>query len=169
VLGTKGHQVETAALEYVGFWARVGATIIDTILILMVTTPLMLAFHGDSYWVYSDSYWLYTALTEGPIGFLVTWVLPAIAVIIFWMTKQATPGKMVISATIVDADSGKAPTTGQLIGRYLAYYVSSIPLGLGFLWVAFDRKKQGWHDKLAGTVVVRPKHHGSEQVTFKNA
>jgi uncharacterized RDD family membrane protein YckC len=169
VLNTKGHQVETAALEYVGFWARAGATIIDTVLILMVTTPLMLAFHGDSYWVYSDSYWLYTALTEGPIGFLVTWVLPAIAVIIFWMTKQATPGKMVISATIVDADSGKAPTTGQLIGRYLAYYVSSIPLGLGFLWVAFDRKKQGWHDKLAGTVVVRPKHHGSEQVTFKNA
>jgi len=99
----------------------------------------------------------------------VTWVLPAIAVIIFWMTKQATPGKMVISATIVDADSGKAPTTGQLIGRYLAYYVSSIPLGLGFLWVAFDRKKQGWHDKLAGTVVVRPKHRRPEQVTFKNA
>ena len=161
--------METAALEYVGFWARAGATIIDTVLILMVTTPLMLAFHGDSYWVYSDSYWVYTALTEGPVGFLVTWVLPAIAVIIFWMTKQATPGKMVISATIVDADSGKAPTTGQLIGRYLAYYVSSIPLGLGFLWVAFDRKKQGWHDKLAGTVVVRPKHRGSEQVTFKNA
>ena len=161
--------METAALEYVGFWARAGATIIDTVLILMVTTPLMLAFHGDSYWVYSDSYWLYTALTEGPIGFLVTWVLPAIAVIIFWMTKQATPGKMVISATIVDADSGNTPTTGQLIGRYLAYYVSSIPLGLGFLWVAFDRKKQGWHDKLAGTVVVRPKHRGSEQVTFKNA
>lgn len=161
--------METAALEYVGFWARAGATIIDTVLILMVTTPLMLAFHGDSYWVYSDSYWLYTALTEGPIGFLVTWVLPAIAVIIFWMTKQATPGKMVISATIVDADSGKAPTTGQLIGRYLAYYVSSIPLGLGFLWVAFDRKKQGWHDKLAGTVVVRPKHRRPEQVTFKNA
>ncbi|HKF96156.1 MAG TPA: RDD family protein, partial [Gammaproteobacteria bacterium] len=156
--------METAALEYVGFWARAGATIIDTVLILMVTTPLMLAFHGDSYWVYSDSYWLYTALTEGPIGFLVTWVLPAIAVIIFWMTKQATPGKMVISATIVDADSGKAPTTGQLIGRYLAYYVSSIPLGLGFLWVAFDRKKQGWHDKLAGTVVVRPKHRRPEQV-----
>ncbi len=46
-------------------------------------------------------------------------------------------------------------SNGQAIGRYLAYYVSSIPLGLGLLWVAFDRRKQGWHDKLAGTFVIR--------------
>ena len=161
--------MEAVELEYVGFWARVGATIIDTVLILLVTTPLMLAFSGSSYWVYTDSYWVYTSLTEGPIAFLVQWVLPAIAVIIFWMTRQATPGKMVILAKIVDADSGKPPTTGQIIGRYFAYYVSSIPLGLGFLWIAFDRKKQGWHDKLAGTVVVRPKNRNPEQVKFKNA
>ncbi len=160
--------MEATELEYVGFWARVGATIIDTILILMVTTPLMLAFYGDSYWVNANSYWVYTSLIEGPTELLVEWVLPAIAVIIFWITKQATPGKMVISAKIVDADSGKAPSTGQLIGRYFAYYLSLIPLSLGFLGVAFDRKKQGWHDKLAGTVVVRPKHRGPERVTFKN-
>ena len=160
--------MEAAELEYVGFWARVGATMIDTTLILMVTTPLTFALYGHSFWVHTDSYWVYTNLIGGPPSYLVQWVLPAIAVITFWKTKQATPGKMVISAKIVDAGSGKAPGTGQLIGRYLAYYVSSIPLGLGFLWVAFDRKKQGWHDKLAGTVVVRPKHRSPEQVTFKN-
>jgi uncharacterized RDD family membrane protein YckC len=44
---------------------------------------------------------------------------------------------------------------GQLIGRYLGYYVSTIPLLLGIIWVGIDRKKQGWHDKLARTVVVR--------------
>ena len=43
----------------------------------------------------------------------------------------------------------------QLIGRYLGYYVSTIPLMLGFLWVAFDARKQGWHDKMANTVVIR--------------
>ncbi len=45
--------------------------------------------------------------------------------------------------------------TQQLIGRYLGYYVSIFALGVGFLWVAFDPRKQGWHDKMAGTVVIR--------------
>lgn len=52
---------------------------------------------------------------------------------------------------IVDVKTGNAASTGQLIGRYLAYYVSLLPFGLGFIWVAFDERKQGWHDKLAGT------------------
>ena len=47
-------------------------------------------------------------------------------------------------------------TLTQLVIRYLGYFVSTIPLGLGLLWVGFDRRKQGWHDKMANTVVVRP-------------
>jgi uncharacterized RDD family membrane protein YckC len=70
------------------------------------------------------------------------WVLPALAVIAFWIAKQATHGKIVISAKILDADSGKAPSTRQFIARYLAYYVSLIPLGLGFLWIAFDKRSR---------------------------
>ena len=62
-----------------------------------------------------------------------------------------------ISAQIVDAASGGKPSTRQLVVRYLGYYVSIIPLFMGLFWVAFDRRKQGWHDKLAGTVVVRSK------------
>ena len=60
---------------------------------------------------------------------------------------------------IVDARTGKAPSKGQLIGRYFAYYLSLLPLGLGFLWIAWDQRKQGWHDKIAGTVVIRPEGH----------
>ena len=84
------------------------------------------------------------------------------AVIAFWLYKQATPGKMVLSARVVDAKTGDALTLKQSIGRYLSYFVSIIPLGLGLLWVAFDPRKQGWHDKLAGTVVIRSKGHRSE-------
>jgi uncharacterized RDD family membrane protein YckC len=62
---------------------------------------------------------------------------------------------MAVGARIVDARTGGRPSTGQLIGRYFAYYVSILPLMLGFIWVAFDARKQGWHDKLANTVVVR--------------
>ena len=78
--------------------------------------------------VYGGAYWTSMDLIQGPADFLITWVAPAIAVIIFWMYRQATPGKMVINAKIVDAKTGGKPSTGQLIGRYLAYYVSTIPL-----------------------------------------
>ncbi len=62
---------------------------------------------------------------------------------------------MLVHARIVDAATDADADTGQLVLRYLGYYVSAIPFGLGFLWVAFDPRKQGWHDKIARTVVVR--------------
>ncbi|HEX5513774.1 MAG TPA: RDD family protein [Gammaproteobacteria bacterium] len=142
--------MESSHVEYVGFWARFGASIVDTLIILAITFPILYAAYGAAYW---ES----TSLIEGPIDFLVSWVLPAVLVIVLWRRWQATPGKMMVSARIVDANTGGAPTTGQLIGRYLGYYVSIIPFFLGLLWVAWDPKKQGWHDKLAGTVVVRKK------------
>jgi uncharacterized RDD family membrane protein YckC len=61
---------------------------------------------------------------------------------------------MLVKARIVTADGLRQPSTGRLIGRFLAYFVSIIPSFLGFLWIAFDKRKQGWHDKLAGTVVI---------------
>jgi uncharacterized RDD family membrane protein YckC len=153
--------MEPLDLEYVGFWARVGATLIDTILIGIILWPLMHA-------VYGPEYWNEPRLLKGPLDFLISWVFPAVAVIAFWIARQATPGKMAIGARIVDAATGDEPTRGQMIGRYFAYYVSTFPLCLGFIWVAFDRRKQGWHDKLAGTVVVRSRHRGPEPVKFRD-
>ena len=152
--------MDVPELEYVGFWLRFWAFIIDSVLSMVILLPILHAF-GGSYW--PDMSDLYTG--RGASAELLQWVLPAIAVIIFWVARQATPGKMAISATIVDAQTGKRPTTGQFIGRYLAYYVSMIPLFLGFFWIGIDAKKQGWHDKLAGTVVVRPRR-GAGTVHF---
>ena len=76
---------------------------------------------------------------------------------IFWLTKQATPGKMAVSIKIVDAKTGGTLSMGQSIVRYLGYFIATVPLGLGLLWVAFDAHKQGWHDKMAGSVVVHVK------------
>ena len=146
-------------LEYVGFWPRVGASLVDTILLGIIIYPVLTAFYGESYWTSEE-------FVKGPLDFLLSWVFPAIAVIMFWVAKQATPGKMAVAAKIVDAKTGNAASTGQLIGRYLAYYLSMIPLFLGFIWVAFDERKQGWHDKLAGTVVVRQKNRQPKPVSF---
>lgn len=136
--------------QYVGFWARVGATLIDTVLVMLVTFPLLISLYGWEYFSPTR-----TGLLAGPMELLVRWALPAIAVILFWFYRDATPGKMAISARVVDADSGDSMSIGQSIGRYFAYFVAIVPLCLGLLWVAFDPRKQGWHDKLAGTVVVR--------------
>jgi uncharacterized RDD family membrane protein YckC len=62
---------------------------------------------------------------------------------------------MAIGAEIVDAKTLSKPSTRQLIIRYLGYYVSILPFMLGFIWAAFDHRKQAWHDKLAGTVVIQ--------------
>jgi len=146
-------------LEYVGFWPRVGASIIDTILLGVIIWPLLTAFYGESFWDSTDA-------VQGPMDFILSWVFPAVAVILFWVLKQATPGKMVFSAKIVEAKSGNAPSTGRFILRYLGYFISGIFFGLGIIWVAFDSRKQGWHDKIAGTVVVRKKNRSPKPVSF---
>lgn len=154
--------MDSPELEYVGFWLRFWATIIDTVLITIVLWPIVRAYHGVDYW--PDVY-AYTG--SGVRGLFLQIVLPAVAVIIFWVARQATPGKMAIGATIVDAETGARPTTAQFVGRYFAYYVSTIAFCLGFIWVGIDARKQGWHDKLAGTVVVRPRR-GAGTVQFKS-
>ena len=95
---------------------------------------------------------------------LVNLVLPAVLVIGLWLYLGATPGKMAMSARIVDADTGEPLSATQSVIRYVGYFVSFIPLGIGYLWIAFDRRKQGWHDKTANSVVVRPL--GREPVRF---
>ena len=154
------HHNSDDSLEYVGFWPRVGATIIDALLIFAVTAPLLIAIYGSGYF-----------LDEGPLihgraDVLISWVFPCIATVACWRTWQATPGKLAVSARVVDAATGRPASVGQLVMRYLAYFPSILAFGLGILWVAFDPRRQGWHDKLAGTVVIRPVRRGPEPVRF---
>lgn len=143
--------------QYAGFWIRVGAAIIDTILIAIIIFPILGAIYGGDYWqgeTFIQGFW----------DVVFSYVLPAIVVIGFWILRSATPGKMVTKLSIVDAKTGGKPSTAQFIGRYFGYFVSMIPLFLGIIWVGFDKRKQGWHDKLAGTVVIRNK--SPESVKF---
>ena len=145
--------------EFGGFWIRVVATLIDSVLLLVIILPINLAVYGREYF---DS----TALFVGPVDYLVTWVFPTIAVILFWINRAATPGKMAVGLRIADARTGQNASPGQLVGRYFGYFVSLLAIGVGFLWVAWDPKKQGFHDKLAGTVVIR-RTRRQEQPSFE--
>lgn len=117
-------------------------------MLLVVIVPAVLA-------IYGEAYLLDSSIFKGPADFALQIIFPAIVVLVFWLYRNATPGKMAIHARIVDATTLGEPTRKQLIVRYLGYYVSIFTFFLGFVWIAFDAKKQGFHDKLARTVVIR--------------
>ncbi|MBX3587792.1 MAG: RDD family protein [Ramlibacter sp.] len=150
--------MQDSHLEYVGFWPRLGASLIDIVLQLLVTLPLTWLIYGRLSSPTGVGF-------QGTADLLINLVLPAVLVIGFWVYLGATPGKMAISARIVDADTGAPLTPTQSCIRYVGYIVSFLALGLGYLWIAFDRRKQGWHDKMANSVVVRPV--GKEPVVFQ--
>jgi len=135
-------------IEYVGFWARAWAAVLDGVCYFLVIVPVLYTIHGRDYFKCD-------ILKRGPLDFLNSIVLPSFVIILFWFLCSATPGKMAISARIVDAKTGGKPKFRQFVIRYLGYYVSILFLGLGFFRIAFNSRKQGWHDEFAGTVVVR--------------
>lgn len=138
----------SAELEYVGFWPRAFAALFDLMLAALFAIPALIYIYENKRHEWGSS---------GVLAFevLLLWVMPAVAIIAFWRSRQATPGKMALTAIIIDEKTAGPPSIWQHCGRYLAYFVSLLPFGLGFVWIAFDNKKQGWHDKMAGTLVVR--------------
>lgn len=73
--------------------------------------------------------------------------------IFFWTVAGQTPGKGIIGLRVLPRQGGKM-NLNRAILRYLGYYISIIPLGLGILWVLVDDRRLAWHDKIAGTCVV---------------
>lgn len=148
--------MDSAELEYVGFWARCGATLVDLLLQLAITLPVTYVIYGRIFDpnVFFMGFW----------DIMINLIVPAAFVIALWTYIGATPGKLAISARVVDADTGGPLTATQSLIRYVGYFVSFLPLCVGCFLVAFDRRKQGWHDKMANTVVIRP--IGKAPVTF---
>jgi uncharacterized RDD family membrane protein YckC len=134
-------------VAYVGFWRRALAAAIDLALLLFVVIPAIVWYVGADW-----------TMAQGIVAFVVNWGLPGAAVIAFWTMKGATPGKMAISAVVVDARTHAPVDFWQALARYLGYFISTVPLLVGFAWIGVDGRKQGWHDKMARTVVIhRPR------------
>lgn len=73
---------------------------------------------------------------------------------ICWKLWGATPGKMILGIKVVDAESKKPPTNKQVVIRCIGYIISGCFLLIGFFWISLNKRRQGWHDMLAKTVVV---------------
>jgi len=142
---------DTREPRYAGFWLRLGASVIDIIVLVAIIAPIELFFFGREYPMLA---------MEGKtlaVDFWTQLALPLLAMILLWRYRSATPGLILLSARIVDAATLAPATVGKLTLRAVALLVMwLIPILLvGVVWIAFDGRKQGWHDKLAKTVVVR--------------
>jgi uncharacterized RDD family membrane protein YckC len=140
---------------YMGFWKRVLASILDNILLGIACIPVALLIHST----------IRQEQTADLVYNLISMVVTVTAILLFWKFKQATPGKMVFGGRIVDAETYGKPAFGKLVLRYIGYIPSTLVLGLGFLWVAFDKRKRGWHDLMAGTLVVTSRPLGDRRRT----
>ena len=131
--------------DYAGFWQRAAALLIDWLIVIVVTVPVMVLGFGMRE----------VSLDPAEHSWdLLAFLAIAIMVVGFWRYCGATPGKIALGVRIVDASTGSPPPLARLVVRFLAYFLSALPLYLGFLWAAVDRRKQGWHDKIARTIVI---------------
>ena len=144
-----GGQVPTAyapQARYGGFWIRVVAYIIDGIILGIAGSIINILFHANP----SDPQSSGSALAS-TIKFII-----GIAYFVgFWSYWSATPGQRVLRLRVVDANTGQALGVGKAILRYIGLVISFLVCFIGVIWVAFDGRKQGWMDKIAGTVVLQ--------------
>ena len=119
----------TAALPRAGFWIRMAALLIDILLVVFLTGMLH----------HSHDLELVVLAAYGAM---------------MWKLRGATVGNIVFDLQVVRLD-GRAIDWETAIVRALSCFLSLIVAGLGFIWIAFDGNNQAWHDKIAGTVVVR--------------
>lgn len=133
--------------NYAGFWRRVGAYIIDAIILVIVSGII-----GPLIGVGTMS----TDPTNLTGNLAANLVQVVIGVAYFAGMEssswQATLGKKALGLVVTDLN-GNRISLGKAVGRYFAKILSAIILLIGFIMVAFTEKKQGLHDMLAGTLV----------------
>ena len=144
--------------EYASFFSRFIATIVDSFFFVIIIYGLVYVIFGGAIFIPDESGQSPYQILEGTS--LITYIiinniLPVIIVIWFWIKYKGTPGKLIMNIQVIDEESGSSLTIGKSILRYIGYLVSTIPLGLGYLWVLFDKKNRAWHDMIAGSVVIK--------------
>lgn len=156
---TNGAGASVDGRTYASFWVRAGAFVIDTILLSTVTQVVMFitvaiaavagaAAGSDEF---SESAW---------VGILVgvVWAGSAVAWVAYFAVSEArwgqTVGKRAVGIEVVSTAGGRV-STGRAVARHFARLLSALPLYLGYFAMLWSPKRQTWHDRLTGSVVVR--------------
>jgi uncharacterized RDD family membrane protein YckC len=89
------------------------------------------------------------------LAFLAIFVVDLAYFPYFWKTRGQTPGMRAFQLYVVRDRDGGPISTGQAILRLIGYWIDGVVLYLGFIWILIDSRKRGWHDLIAGTVVIK--------------
>jgi len=138
------------AMEYAGFWIRVGAKIIDGIILWVVNMVITLAYGFLATTVSSPSF----AVISSFILFFLQIAIQAAYTTWFLGRYGATLGKMACKIRVVTSE-GDSITYLRAFGRNFAEMLSAIILGIGYIMVAFDSEKRALHDRICDTRVIR--------------
>jgi uncharacterized RDD family membrane protein YckC len=168
---------EKNQLPYATFNRRLYAMTVDVLVFIVFATPFMKIF---SYYIMGDidmarvmtelsltsmnqevkfeDFWAKIQEHNLLVKYLIT--LSAMIALLFvyefffWTKFNSTPGKMLFACRIVDVKTGNPPSKKQYIVRFAAYIVSTLPIYLGFFAIYWSKRRQTWHDKLAGVAVI---------------
>lgn len=147
---------------YAGFWRRFLAYWVDFLILFFIGLILSSSFGNNPFAMLNA-----TSLSDieaiqktssSPLASLSGIIISLFFYIIFWVNYDgATPGKKLMAIKIIREEGGPITYPIAFI-RYIGTFISAMTLiffGLAYLWIAWDKKKQAWHDKIAGTLVVR--------------
>ena len=154
-------------LGYAGFWIRAVAYLIDGILLDVPILIVLLAVIGSSSGSISCHYtntaigqsFQCTGLGGATAAFGFVWLLLLLISFVYfagmWAWQGQTLGQKALGLHVVDANTGLRISLGRALLRFFGIIISSWALLIGLIWAAFDPRKQGWHDKIASTFVVK--------------
>src|ERR1700693_387241 len=161
------HAGPAPGIAYAGFWIRFIAAVIDGIIVGLPLFVLFLVIEGPAFKSYTDCIGSAGAAGSyascgsiygyGSIQYfnLATIVVQLVYFSVLWSSFGGTLGQRMLGLHVVDAATGGKIGIGRAIGRYIGYLISAAVLLICLIWAAFDPRKQGWHDKMASTFVVR--------------
>lgn len=134
-----------------GFISRLEAFFIDLIILTLVGVGATWVFESISRFFALNLIW--GDLRSQQYAPFIFFLVILVYFLFFWALLGYTPGKLLLGLKIVRRD-GRKLSLGRSFLRFFCYWISAFPLFLGFIWIIFDRRRQGWHDKLAGTQVI---------------
>ena len=144
-------------VEFADFGPRLVAYLIDILIVV-------------GFWIIGTVIWATVAAGTGGIttrgmdaaaGAVLTVVVIVFTLVslayfpYFWARSGATPGMRMMGIRVVRDLDGGPISTGQAILRLVGYWVSGLVLYLGYIWILIDKRRRGWHDLIAGTVVIK--------------
>ena len=132
--------------DYGGFWRRFAANLLDGIILGMAYKLV----HAVLLTIASLTGTVYLGFSDWMLSTIIFWTY----MIWFKSYRGATPGYSVFGIRIISIN-GTQVSIKQITIRVIASFFSAIPLGLGYIWIAVDANRQAWHDKIAGTYVIK--------------